>query len=705
MKADEQTTHTHTNRLIRETSPYLLQHAHNPVDWYPWGPEAFERAKREDKPVFLSIGYSTCHWCHVMERESFEDKDTAQLLNRDFVSVKVDREQRPDVDETYMKAVQMITGSGGWPLSVFLTPDGEPFYGGTYFPPRAGLGRPSFTQVLQSVAEAWRDKREQLLQSAQELTGALHGLAEPGAEHALSLSVLDNAFGVLSGYFDKTHGGFGHAPKFPQPSTLTLLLNYWRRTGSQETLEMVEKTLDAMTRGGIHDHLGGGFHRYSTDAQWLVPHFEKMLYDQALLSRTYVQTYQVTKDPAYAGAARDIFRYVLRDMRDPDGGFYAAEDADSEGREGAFYVWRREEIERVLPAEQAEVFCRYYGVTDKGNFEEGENVLHVAASIEQLSAEFGRNPEEIKTDLAEARKRLLDRRNGRPRPHRDDKIITAWNGLMISSLAYGGAALGELEYVQAARSAAAFIVNSLYEDGRLMRFFRAGRAMDKGFLEDYAFLILGLIDLYEASFDVGWLREARALADQMISLFAHEAEGGFFLTGHDAEQLITRDKPGYDGAVPSGNSAAALALLKLGRVFMESRFTEEAQRILRRFSGEMAGSPSSLTFMLLALDCQLGPTQEIVIAGINSPAESQELIREVKQHFLPNAVVLFRGAGDEGMPLVHEVPFAADLAPIHGRTAVYVCANYACRKPVTTREDLGEILGDITGRASAVDNG
>jgi len=704
MMADEQATHTHTNRLIDETSPYLLQHAHDPVDWHPWGRDAFERAKREDKPVFLSIGYSTCHWCHVMERESFEDEATAELLNRNFVSIKVDREQRPDVDETYMKAVQIMTGSGGWPLSVFLTPDGEPFYGGTYFPPRAGFGRPSFTQVLQSIGDAWRDRREQLLQSAQELTQALRGLAEPGAEGRLSPSVLDDAFAALSGYFDKTHGGFGHAPKFPQPSTLMLLSNYWRRTGSQGALGMVEKTLDTMAHGGIHDHLGGGFHRYATDAQWLIPHFEKMLYDQALLSRVYVQAYQVTKNPAYAAVARDIFRYVLRDMRDPDGGFYAAEDADSEGREGAFYLWRREEIEQVLSAEQAEVFCRYYGVTDKGN-SDGENVLHVAASVERLGVEFGRNPEEIKTDLAQARKRLFERRNTRPRPHRDDKIITAWNGLMISSFAYAGAVLGEREYVEAARNAAEFILHLLRQEGRLMRSFRARRVTDKGFLEDYAFLIIGLIDLYEASFEVRWLREAKALAEQMISLFADAAEGGFFLTGHDAERLITRDKPSYDGAVPSGNSAAALALLKLGTLFMESRFTEEAKRILGRFSGEMAGSPTSLTSMLLALDYQLGPAQEIVIAGAGASSESQMLVEEVRRHFLPNAAVMFHGTGDEGEALVQEVPFVANLVPVKGHAAAYVCEKYACRQPITTREALREVLTGIAGRGSTIDSG
>jgi uncharacterized protein YyaL (SSP411 family) len=501
-------THPHTNCLIGQTSPYLVQHAHNPVNWHPWGPEVFEIATRRDKPIFLSIGYSTCHWCHVMERESFEDEETARLLNQDFVSIKVDREQRPDVDDTYMRAVQMMTGSGGWPLSVFLTPDGKPFYGGTYFPPRAGFGRPGFKQVLESITQAWRERRVELLEAAGTLTKALSKPVERGPQQALSHEVLTKAFAALSEYFDPVHGGFGGVPKFPQPTTLTFLLNYWHRNGQPAALEMVEKTLDEMARGGIHDHLGGGFHRYSVDARWLIPHFEKMLYDQALLSRTYVQAYQITKKQSYSTTARDIFDYVLRDMTDACGGFYAAEDADSEGREGVFYVWTRDEIESVLGERDARVFCSYYGVARHGNFENDENVLHVAVSADELGAKFGLSPQETEDLLAEARRKLLAHRHTRPRPGTDDKIIASWNGLMISAFAYGGAVLGESRYIDAARGAAGFVLDSLRVSGRLMRYWRAGQVAEKAFLDDYALLILGLIDLYEACFEVKWLREA-----------------------------------------------------------------------------------------------------------------------------------------------------------------------------------------------------
>ncbi|MEN6335086.1 MAG: thioredoxin domain-containing protein, partial [Phycisphaerales bacterium] len=432
-----QAVQTHTNRLVDEASPYLLQHAHNPVDWFPWGDEAFERARAEDKPVFLSIGYSTCHWCHVMEHESFEDEETARQLNRDFVSIKVDREERPDIDETYMKAVQVMTGSGGWPLSVFLTPEGKPFYGGTYFPSRSGFGRPSFRQVLTGIAEAWRTKRDDLLSSSQSLTEMLGRPFHAAAEQMLSPDVLQKAFLALAGYYDPVHGGFGTAPKFPQPSMLTFLLNYHHRTDEQAAFDMVDKSLDAMARGGIHDHLGGGFHRYSTDAQWLVPHFEKMLYDQAMIGLAYVQAHLVGRKPMHARVARDIFDYVLRDMTDDEGGFYAGEDADSEGREGAFYVWRRDEMQEILGESDAEVFCCHYGVTREGNFEEGENILHVEGSVEETAAKLKRRSEEIAIGLAGARERLLSHRNTRPRPHRDDKIITSWNGLMISALARG----------------------------------------------------------------------------------------------------------------------------------------------------------------------------------------------------------------------------------------------------------------------------
>jgi hypothetical protein len=692
--AEAQATQVHTNRLIDQASPYLLQHAHNPVDWFPWGDEVFSRARSEDKPVFLSIGYSTCHWCHVMERESFEDEETAGQLNRDFVAIKVDREERPDVDETYMKAVQMMTGSGGWPLSIFLTPEGKPFYGGTYFPPRAGFGRPSFRQVLAGIAQAWRTKRSDLLSSSQSLAESLGRPFQAGPERMLSADVLHKAFHALSGYYDPLYGGFGAAPKFPQPTMLTLLLNYGRRTGESAAFEMVDKSLDAMAGGGIHDQLGGGFHRYSTDAQWLVPHFEKMLYDQATIGLAYVQAYQVGRKPIHARVARDVFDYVLRDMTDGRGGFYAGEDADSEGREGAFYVWRWEEIRQILGEADAEVLCGCYGATRTGNFEDGENILHVAESIEAIAARLKKSPEEVGARLAGAREKLLAHRNTRPRPHKDDKIITSWNGLMISALAHSGAALGGDRYVQAATRAAAFILESLRIDGRLMRYYRVGRVVEKAFLDDYAFLILGLMDLYEATFDVRWLREARVLAGQMIDLFGDSAEGGFFMTGRDAEQLISREKPAYDGVIPSGNSAAALALLKLGTILMEDRFTGEAERAMKRFSGPIAETPTGFTAMLLALDYRLGPTQEIVVTG--QAAQAQPLIEEVRRRFLPNATLLFRETGGQGDVLAEMVPSIRDLSPLDGRAAAYVCENRACRQPVTTADDLAAILDEIS---------
>ncbi len=690
--------HAHTNRLIHETSPYLLQHAHNPVDWYPWGPEALARANEEGKPVFLSIGYSTCHWCHVMESESFEDEATAALLNEHFIAIKVDREERPDVDATYMKAVQMLTGSGGWPLTVFLTPEGKPFYGGTYFPPKSMYGRPSFTQVLLAITEAWRDRRDELLESSQKISEGLRNLAGAGAPGQLSQEILEKAFHQLSGEFDPVYGGFGRAPKFPQPSTLMMLLNYWCRTGEEQALTMVTKTLDAMAAGGIYDHLGGGFHRYSTDAQWLVPHFEKMLYDQALLSKAYIQAYQVTGKEVYAAVARDVFEYVLRDMTDPGGGFYAAEDADSEGREGVFYVWEQREIENLLGKDTAKLLAASHGVTKAGNFEDGTNILHVARTVVQLGEEFNRKEAEIEAELAKARRRLFEHRNKRPRPHRDDKIITGWNGLMISSLAYGGAVLGEDRYVQAAEAAAEFVLEKLRADGRLMRYFRADRAIEKGFLDDYAAMVLGLMDLYEASFDARWLREAQTLADRMIALFADEEGGGFFLAGRDMERLVTRDKPSYDGAVPSGNSMAALALLRLNRITAQERFGLAGQRVLDTFSGSMSGSPTGLAAMLLALDFHLGPTQEIVIAGAEAPGEAEALIREVRRHFLPNAVLMLHRQGPDGRILEEVAPFTANLGPLQGRAAAYVCENYACRQPVTTSDDLARILAEISGK-------
>jgi uncharacterized protein len=667
----------YTNRLINASSPYLLQHAHNPVNWQPWDDAALAQAHDEDKPIFLSVGYSTCHWCHVMEAESFEDEAIASLLNEHFVAIKVDREERPDIDEIYMKAVQMTTGSGGWPLSVFLTPEGKPFYGGTYFPPESMYGRPSFRHVLLAISEAWQKRRTDILGSADQIGAVLGESEQPGATVQLTPDALETAYGQLSGAFDETHGGFGAAPKFPQPTTLMLLLNHFHRTGDEKALAMVTQTLDGMAAGGIHDHLGGGFHRYATDRAWLVPHFEKMLYDQALLSKVYVQAYQVTDDTQYAAVARDIFDYVLRDLTDPAGGFYAAEDADSEGHEGIFYVWDPDEIEEVLGAAGAAQFCAAYGVTRQGNFEGGKSILHTVRKVDD--------------ELTQARAHLFERRSSRVRPHRDDKIITGWNGLMIGALAYGGAVLAEDRYLQAATDAASFVLDRLIVAGRLRRYCRADRAVGKACLDDHAFLILGLIDLYEASFAARWLAEAQSLNERMIDLFTDEGSG-FFLTGHDAERLLVRSKPGYDGTVPGGNSAAALALLKLGHMTKNRRFLSLGQSTLAAYAEAMDKAPLALTAMLVALDFHLGPVQEIVLTGAEDPAEGQTLAGELRRHFLPRAVVLFRPPGREGGAIEALCPFAAALGPVQGRAAAYVCADYACRAPVTTSADFRQIL-------------
>ena len=460
--------HKHTNRLINETSPYLLQHAYNPVDWYAWSDEAFERAKKENKPIFLSIGYSTCHWCHVMERESFENEEVAEIMNKHFISIKVDREQRPDVDNIYMTAVQMMTGSGGWPLSVFLTPDGKPFFGGTYFPPEDRYGRRGFKSLLLVIADAWENRHDELVSSAGKISDVLARQDDRPAGQTLSADAIKGAFFSLANTFDPTYGGFGRAPKFPQASNLSMLLGYWHRTGDQKALEMVEKTLNAIADGGIYDHLGSGFHRYSTDAVWLVPHFEKMLYDQALLSKAYLQTYQITKNPRYAAIVKEIFDYVLRDMTDPKGGFYSAEDADSEGEEGTFYVWDPKEIAKVIGEDSAKVFNTRYGVTKRGNFEHAKTILNISQSLELLQTKFKLSPKELDDLLTKARSQLFEVRGKRPRPHRDEKIITAWNGFMISSLALGGRVLNEEKYTSAARRAAEFVFGELKKNGRLI---------------------------------------------------------------------------------------------------------------------------------------------------------------------------------------------------------------------------------------------
>jgi uncharacterized protein YyaL (SSP411 family) len=689
-------THKHTNRLIKENSPYLLQHAHNPVDWYPWSDEAFEIAARQDKPIFLSIGYSSCHWCHVMERESFTDERTAKIMNEHFVCLKVDREERPDVDAVYMEAVQMMTGSGGWPLSVFLTVQGKPFYGGTYFPPKDTYGRPSFKQVLLTIADAWENKREQLLGSADKINEIMSSQSEQNGWENLSSDILERAHVYFESIFDNTYGGFGAAPKFPQPSNLSMLLRYWHRNKNDKTLEMVEKTLNAMANGGIYDHIGGGFHRYSTDAQWLIPHFEKMLYDQALLSKAYLQAYQITNNNKYAKVAKEIFDYVLRDMMDPKGGFYSAEDADSQGQEGTFYVWESKEIKDVLGVERAKVFNEYYSVTDSGNFEHKKNILNVSKSTEDLAKPFKKDRREIEDILSQGRSKLLKHRATRPRPYRDDKIIAGWNGLMISSMAYGGIVLGEEKYVDAAKKCTEFVLDMLIKDGRLKRYYRDGQVVGLGVLDDYAFMAMALVDLYEATFDARWLNEAKKLAEQMIELFGDQAGIAFYLTGNDAERLIVRNRPGYDGAVPSGNSIASLVLLKLGRLTMNQQFTEHGEQVFKAFSGRLRQSPASLTALLAAFDFWIGPTREIVIAGNRHRKDTKKMLKLVRSGFLPNTVFLFHKGNNTDSKIYEIVPFIKYQTVIDGKATVYVCQNYVCKQPVNTVEALEKLLLNST---------
>jgi uncharacterized protein YyaL (SSP411 family) len=674
-----------SNRLIHEKSPYLLQHAHNPVDWYPWGQAALDKARQEDKPIFLSIGYSTCHWCHVMERESFENEDVARVLNENFVPVKVDREERPDLDRVYMLFVQASTGSGGWPMSVWLTPDGKPFFGGTYFAPDARYGRPGFVTILQSLARAWREERDKIEQSGTQVLEQLRQYSSAGGIQAKAgQHTLDAAFQAFRRSFDARLGGFGAAPKFPRPSVLNFLLRYGAATENEEARDMVLLTLRAMAKGGMHDQLGGGFHRYSVDENWLVPHFEKMLYDQAQLAASYLEAYQISGDAQYAAVARDIFDYVLRDLTHSEGGFYSAEDADSaadpahpkEKSEGAFYIWRQQEIEDALGAEDAAVFCRRFGVEPRGNVHEdphgefgGRNILYQAHEVAEAAESLQRS----------ARK-LLEIRSRRPRPHLDDKILTGWNGLMISAFAKGAQILDEPRYVEAARGARSFLHRRLWReaDFTLLRRYRDGDSAIEAFLDDYAALISALVDLYETSFDPSDLAWASRLAERAIAAFEDPEGGGFFSSPANQGDLVLRLKDDYDGAEPSGNSVMALALLRLARITGRNDFQRAAERTLEAFAGRMASAGAGLPQMLVAQMFALGKPMEIVLAGPSSG--SSDMLREIRKRFLPNAVVMRASEAPQAMP------------PVDGLATAYVCENYACNLPVTGTAALAELL-------------
>ncbi len=677
------------NRLIHETSPYLRQHAYNPVDWYPWGEEALEKARREDKPIFLSIGYSACHWCHVMERESFEDEETARIMNEHFVNIKVDREERPDLDAIYMEALQAMTGTGGWPMSVFLTPEGYPFYGGTYFPPTPRYGMPSFKQVLLAIAEAWRTRRGDLLEQGQKLAEyiARSGQLQPRDE-PLSTEILEAAVQRLHLDFDERHGGFGDRPKFPQPMVLDFLLTQHARVDDLDALFMVEFTLERMAAGGIYDHLGGGFHRYSVDEHWLVPHFEKMLYDNAQLLRTYLHAWQITGRERFRQVVEETTDYLLREMTGPEGGFYSTQDADSEGEEGKFYVWTPDQIQAVLGPEDARLFNRIYGVTRTGNFE-GRNVLHLARSPEEVAQEEGLNPDALRPRLAEMRRRLFQAREQRTKPARDEKILAEWNGLMIHALAEVGTVLGRKDALEAAVRAARFVLERMGQaDGKLYRSHKDGQARFNAYLEDYASFARALVALYEATFEIRWLAEAIRLARVMMAQFGDPERGGFFQTGLDHEALVARRKDFVDNAVPSGNSMAAELLIRLARFTGNETYREEAGRVLRIMAEAMARQPLGFGRLLSALHEYLAPSREIVVVGDPEDPRTQALLAQVRRRYLPTAILALRRPQDEDLFL----PLLQGRTLVDGRPAAYVCENYTCRLPVTEPEALAQQL-------------
>jgi uncharacterized protein YyaL (SSP411 family) len=678
----------HANRLSHETSPYLRQHAHNPVDWYPWGEEALNRARQLDRPIFLSIGYSACHWCHVMEHESFENPEVARLLNDNFVNIKVDREERPDLDQIYMASVQLLTGQGGWPMSVFLTPDLKPFTGGTYFPPEDMYGRPGFKRVLQTVAEWWRSRREEIDHAATELTGHLQHLGQlPAAEGELGEGTLRAAVGALGRAFDSRYGGFGSAPKFPHPMDLRVLLRAWKRFGDEDALNMARVTLDHMARGGIYDHLGGGFARYSTDARWLVPHFEKMLYDNALLIPCYVEAYQATGDAFFREIVEETAGWVLREMTSPQGPFYSTLDADSEGQEGKFYVWTKEEIDRLLGPEEAALFGDVYGVESEGNWEHGQNILHRVKTFTQYARLNGVGEADLRARLERSRQKLFEVRGKRVWPGRDEKALTSWNGLMIGALAVAGAVLEQAEYTAAASRAADFLLGNLHTpDGRLLHTWSAGSPPKlNGYLEDYAYLLDGLVSLYEATFEPRWVAAALELARVMVDQFWDPEEDNFFFTGRDHERLISRTKDTQDNATPSGNAMAVTGLLRLVKLTGRDDLRGKAEAALRSHRGLLVNHPIAAGQMLIALDFALGPVQEVALVGDVRQEDTRRVLRAARRGFQPRRVLALKPASGDTQKLEELVPLLAGKAA-QGGVTTYVCRDFTCQAPLVGPE-------------------
>ena len=690
------TTNPFQNRLASESSPYLRQHANNPVDWYPWGDEAFEQARSADRPILLSIGYSACHWCHVMEQESFENPAIAELMNRHYVSIKVDREERPDLDEIYMTAVQRLTGSGGWPMTVFLLPDLRPFYGGTYFPPNDGHGRPGFPRILESLAEAYRSQRNVVEENAARISSSLNPASDlVGGRSDLDDGIIDAAFQSYATAFDETHGGFGSAPKFPSSMALSLLLRHHRSSGDASALEMVDLTLNRMARGGVYDQLGGGFHRYSVDERWHVPHFEKMLYDNALLSAVYGEAYQATGNQFYLQVVEEVLDYVLREMTQPEGGFYATQDADSEGVEGKFFVWTPAEVQEVLAEPDASIFMRCFNVTPDGNFEEGNSILHVPSEFENVARFFQLDETALLEITRRSRSALFDRRQLRPAPFLDTKIITSWNGLMITSMAKAYQISGREEFLEVARRAAEFILEHMVEEARLLHVYKDGQARVRGFQDDYSCFVVGLLDLFESDFDFRWLEAAARWTGLMVERFWDERDGGFYFSEAGQADLIVRTKSMFDNAVPSGNSTALFGLLRLAALTGDRSWREKAEQTFCAFGKLLGESPTACPHMISALELLQESPTEIAIVG--EPNGKRELLAAIHQRFIPNKIivtddVIGSGGSCEAIPLLRDKGVRND-----GSVAAFVCRNQTCSAPASTVNDLVELLAHHAG--------
>ncbi|WP_156288179.1 thioredoxin domain-containing protein [Oceanobacillus salinisoli] len=679
------------NKLIHEKSPYLLQHAHNPVNWYPWGDDAFQKAKQENKPIFLSIGYSTCHWCHVMAHESFEDEEVAMLLNANYISIKVDREERPDVDSVYMKVCQMMTGHGGWPLTIFMTPDKVPFYAGTYFPKESKYGRPGLMEALTQLHRKYTEDPAHITEVTKRVTGALNQSLSSKSESRLTKETLDKGYQQLAKNYDFTYGGFGKTPKFPMPQNLLFLLRHYHFTGNRAALKMLEKTLQDMAAGGIWDHVGYGFSRYSTDKEWLVPHFEKMLYDNALLLIVYTECYQLTKDPFYKNISEQIITFIKREMMSDEGAFYSAIDADSEGVEGKYYVWDYEEIFDILGAELGELYVGVYEVTPEGNFE-GKNIPHlIDQDLEYVARENNIPLDTLLERLETARIKLLEAREKRIYPHVDDKILTAWNGMMIAALAKAGSVFAVEEYTEMAASAMKFVEEEMYHNRRLMARYREGETKYKAYIDDYAFLLWGYLELYAATFSNDYLKHARSLVDQMIELFWDEDDGGFFFSGKDSEKLIAKDKEIYDGAIPSGNSVAAVMLTRLSYLTGEPTYLDNVEEMYYTFFNDMNRQPSASPFFLQSLQLIENSTKEVVILGDEADHKRIKLLKKIQERFMPDVTLLVA----ENPEHFNEVaPFAAEYKSLNGEITIYVCENFACKQPTTDMEKALNMILD-----------